>query len=126
MLTLQEKSEPLTKQLNKLKSRLGAKKNTPEGKSILRNSDKLILSRGLLYYKYQPKYHINVIKQFVVPKAYRRTIIDSCHQDTGNQGKKRTESLISDWFWWPRVHDNVNTAGVSSMGERRIELQSSP
>ena len=44
-----KKLEPWTEQLVKLKSRLGSKKNTPEGRSILQNADKLTLSRGLLY-----------------------------------------------------------------------------
>ena len=44
----EKKSEPWTEQLAKLKSRLGTKKNTPEGRSILQNTDNLTLSGGLL------------------------------------------------------------------------------
>ena len=36
-----KKSEPWTEQLVQLKSKLGPKKNTPEGRSILQNADKL-------------------------------------------------------------------------------------
>ena len=93
-----KKSEPWTEQLAKLKSRLGTKKNTPEGRSILQNADKFTLSRRLLYYRYKPKYQIEEVKCFVVPRAHRRTAIDGCHHDAGHQGKKRTESLISDQF----------------------------
>ena len=46
-----KKSEPWTEQLAKLKSRLGPKKNTPEGRSILQNADNLTLSGGLLNYR---------------------------------------------------------------------------
>ena len=91
-----KKSEPWTEQWAKLKSRLWTKKNTPEGRSILWNPDKLSLSGGLLYYRYKPKYQIENVKCFVVPRAHRRTTIDGWHHDTGHQGKKRTESLISD------------------------------
>ena len=42
-----KKNEPCTQQLARLKSRLGSGKNSPEGKSILQNADKLTLSRGL-------------------------------------------------------------------------------
>ena len=45
-----KKLEPWTEQLTKLKSGLGTKKNTPEGRSILQNADKLTLSGELLYY----------------------------------------------------------------------------
>ena len=51
-----KKSEPWMEQLAELKSRLGSKKNTSEGRSILQNADKLTLSGGLLYYRYKPKY----------------------------------------------------------------------
>ena len=34
-----KKSEPWTEQLAKLRSRLGTKKNTPEGRSMLQNAD---------------------------------------------------------------------------------------
>ena len=44
-----KKSEPWIGQLMKLKSRLGFHKNTPAGKSLLRNADKLTLFGGLLY-----------------------------------------------------------------------------
>ena len=51
-----KKSKSWTEQLVKLKSRLGPEKNTPEGRSMLWNADKLTLSGGLLYYRYKPKY----------------------------------------------------------------------
>ena len=74
-----KKSEPWMEQLVKLKSRLGSKKNTPEGRSILWNADKLTLSGGLLYYRYKPKYQIEKVKCFVVPRAPKRTTTDGCH-----------------------------------------------
>ena len=88
------KSQPWTEQLAKLKSRLGTKKNSPEGRSILQNADKLTLSGGLLYYRYKPKYQIKEVKCFVVPRAHQRTAIDGCHHDAGHQGKKRMESHL--------------------------------
>ena len=104
------KSESWREQLAKLRFRLGTKKNTPEGRSILQNADKLTLSGGLSYYRHKPKYQIEEVKCFVVPRAHRRTAIDGCHHDAGHQGKKRTENLISDQFWWPGVFEDVNRA----------------
>ena len=74
-----KKSEPWTKQLMKLKSRLGPHKNTPVGKSMLRNADQLTPCGGLLYHTYMLKYQVEKVKHFVVPKAHRRTAIDGCH-----------------------------------------------
>ena len=103
------KSQPWTEQLTKLKFRLGTKKNTPEGRSILRNTDKLTLSGGLLYYRHKPKNQIEEVKHFVIPKAHWRTAIDGCHCNAGHQGRKE-QSLISDRFWWPGVFKDVNRA----------------
>ena len=57
-----KRSEPWIGQLMKLKSRLGSHKNTPAGKSLLRNADKLTLSGGLLYYRHKPKYQLEEVK----------------------------------------------------------------
>ena len=105
-----KKSEPWIGQLTKLKSRLGSHKNTPAGKSLLRNVDKLTLSVGLLYYWHKSKYQLEEVKRLVVPWAHRRTAIDGCHWDASHQGKKRTESLILDQFWWPGVYEDVDRA----------------
>ena len=88
------KSQPWTEQLAKLKSRLGTKKNTPVGRSIPWNADKLTLSGGLLYYRYKSKYQIEEVKCFVIPRAHQRTAIDDCHHDAGHRGKKRMESHL--------------------------------
>ena len=104
------KSQPWTEQLTKLKFRLGTKRNTPEGRSIFKNADKLALSGGLLYYRHKPRYQIEEVKHFVIPKAHWKIAIDVCHHDTNHQGKKRMESLICDQFWWPGVFEDVNRA----------------
>ena len=43
-----------------------------------------------------------------MPRTHRRTTINGCHCDAGHQGKKHTESLISDQFWWPGIHKDVD------------------
>ena len=88
------KSEPWIRQLTKLKSRIRSLKNTPAGRSLLRNVDKFTLSGGLLYYQHRPKYQLKEVKCFIVPWAHRRMAIDGCHRDASHQGKKRTESHL--------------------------------
>ena len=102
-----KKSEPWTQQLLKFKPHLGSNKNTPAGKSLLRNADWLTLCGGLLYHWYMPKYQVDKVKHLVL-RAHRWTAIDGCHHDVGHQGKKRTESFISDQFWWPGVYEDVD------------------
>ena len=58
------------------------------------HADKVTLSGGLPYYRYKPKYQIEEVKCFIVPRAHRRTAIDGCHHDPGHQGKKRPESYL--------------------------------
>ena len=89
-----KKSKLWAQQLLKFKSHIGPHKNTPTGKSLLRNADWLTLCGGLLYHRYTPKYQVEEVKRFVVPRAHRRTVINGCHRDVGHQGKKRTESLV--------------------------------
>ena len=103
-----KKSELWAQQLSKFKSRLSPNKNTPTGKSLLRNADRLTLCGGLLYHRYMPKYQVDEVKSFIVLRAHRRTAIDGCHCDAGHQGKKRTESLVSDRFWWSSVYEDVD------------------
>ena len=57
-----------------------------------------------------PKYQVDKVKCFVVPRAHRRTAINGCHHDAGHQGKERMESLVSDQFWWPGVYEDVDRA----------------
>ena len=52
----------------KLKSRLGSHKNTPVGKSMLRNADQLTLCRGLLYHRYTLKYQVEEVKCLGYPR----------------------------------------------------------
>ena len=61
-----KKLEPWMEQLVKLKSRLGSKKNTLEGRSILQNADKLTPSGGLLYYRYKAKFQIEEVKHHLM------------------------------------------------------------
>ena len=89
-----KKSKLWAQQLLKFKSHLGLNKNTPTGKSLLRNADWLTLCGGLLYHRYMPKYQVDKVKHFVVLKAHRGTAIDGCHHDVGHQGKKRMESPV--------------------------------
>ena len=114
-----KKSKPWAQQLLKFKSHLGPNKNTLAGKSLLRNADQLTLCGGLLYHRYTPKYQVDKVKHFVVPRAHRRTAIDGCHHDVGHQGKKRMESLVSDQFWWLGVYKAVDWA-VKNCGQCQL------
>ena len=103
-----KKSELWAQQLLKFKCHLSLNKNTSAEKSLLRNADQLTLCGGLLYHRYMPKYQVDKVECFIVPRAHRRTAINGCHHDMGHQGKKRTESLVSDQFWWPGVYEAVD------------------
>ena len=119
-----KKSQPWTEQLAKLKSRLGVKKNTPEGRSVLWNADKFTLSGGLLYYRYKPKYQVKEVKCFIVPKAHRRTaMVATVMQATKVKREQRVSSLIDSggqesWRMSTEQSRTVDDAGFMEGGKK--------
>ena len=56
--------------LAKLKQLMGSTKETPDGRVVLRTTDKLTLSGGVQYQRHHLKDAKDIIKQFVVPCAH--------------------------------------------------------
>lgn len=65
----------------------------------------LKIIRGILYREI--KDGDNTIKQLVLPKVYRRTVLQSLHNDVGHPGRDRTLSLIRERFYWPRMTADI-------------------
>ena len=72
--------------LAQLKQLMGLAKNTPDGRAVLITADKLTLSGGVLYQSHWVEKAKDVIKQFIMPRAHHRKVIDGCHRDAGYQG----------------------------------------
>ena len=79
------KKSSWAKCLAKLKQLMGPGKETPDGRAVLRTTDKLTLSGGVLY----QRHHLTDaqdIKQFIMPCAHHLKVIDGCHRDAEHQG----------------------------------------
>ena len=75
------------------------------------NVSQFTLQKGLLYRMFQsPKVNDNkVIKQLVVPKQYRDTVMKLAHDFimSGHLGIEKTTDRVLFTFYWPGVHGDV-------------------
>ena len=55
------------------------------------------------------KNHSEQISQFVLPRNFICKVILACHDDNGHLGMERTLGLLQEWFFWPKMAENVRT-----------------
>ena len=67
------------------------------------------LKNGLLYQNAILKNHYKQISQFVLPKNFVCKVILACHDDSGHLGMERTLGLLQQWFFWPKMAEDVQT-----------------
>lgn len=80
---------------------------SPETKSLVRQWEKLSIQDGLLYRTITDSKLGQQVKQLVVPKELRPSILQSLHDSMGHQGMDRTESLIRRRFYWSGIQKDV-------------------
>ena len=76
---------------------------------LLKYRKDLFLKNGLLYQKVMLKNHSEPISQFVLPKNFICKVILACHDDNGHLGMERTLGLLQEWFFWPKMAEDVQT-----------------
>ena len=76
---------------------------------LLKYRRDLFLKNGLLYQKVMLKNHSEQISQFVLLKNFVHKVILACHDDNGHLGMERTLGLLQEWFFWPRMAEDVQT-----------------
>ena len=74
---------------------------------LLKYRKDLFLKNGLLYWKLMLKNHSEQISQFVLPKNFICKVILACHDDNGHLGMERTLGLLQEWFFWPKMAEDV-------------------
>lgn len=57
------------------------------------------IKRGLLYR--ETKDNEKTLSLLVLPKIYRKQVLQGLHEDVGHPGKERTSSLVKERFYWP-------------------------
>ena len=109
---LQEEDPVLSRVLHYVKlgekPKLGRKSSEPKDVHlILKHIQKLELIEGLAYRKIKdPKTHKQIF-QVLLPSCQKDRILESLHDSTGHQGMDRTESLVRQRCFWPRMQTDV-------------------
>ena len=87
-----------------------AKEMDSSGMQVLLKYRKDLFSKnGLLYWKVTLKNHSEPISQFVLPKNFICKVSLACHDDNGHLGMERASGLLQEWFFWPKIADDVCT-----------------
>ena len=74
---------------------------------LLRYRKDLFLKNGLLYQNMMLKNDSELISQFVLPKNFVCKVILACHDDNGHLGMERTLGLLQEWFFWPKMAEDM-------------------
>ena len=55
------------------------------------------------------KNHSEQISQFVLHITFICKVILACHDDNGHLAMERTLGLLQEWFFWPKMAEDVWT-----------------
>ena len=74
-------------------------RSNPELDRLVREFDKLVIKRGILYRK--TLVYGSEVLQIVLPGEFRAQAMKGLHDDVGHMGRARTLSLLPDRYFWP-------------------------
>ena len=78
----------------------------PEAAKYLREFDRLVVQRGVLYRHTQTE--DGERDQIVLPKKFRDRVLEGLHDDVGHPGRDKTLSLVKERFFWPRMTTDID------------------
>ena len=82
----------------------------PDEKATLGQPDSKFLEyQGLLYSIGRPDQSAAAYPRLMVPQAFRESIVNKAHQDSGHAGLVKTLSRIQEDFVWPGMRKEVTT-----------------
>ena len=80
------------------------KAETSGAKKLLKQWDRIVEKQGVLY-RSNSDNHGNKRLQLLLPDSLRDELLKGVHGQCGLQGSERTEQLLRERGWWPRLHD---------------------
>ena len=86
-----------------LRTLLGEHVSQGESQMVWRNCQNFRVLQDALYLCSMPKGENEDLLIFIVPKAHQTATLNGCHQDVGHQSNDRTQSLLQEHFWLPRM-----------------------
>ena len=85
------------------------KQDPSDLKCMLRLRKDFFMENGLLYHKAYFKVTDKQVNQFVMPQKFRKRTLQTCHEDYGHLGMDHVQILLQEWFYWPKLADDVRT-----------------
>lgn len=82
------------------------KLETREVKQLLKQWDKIVQKKGLLY-RNSSDSHGSKQLQLLLPAALCDEVLKGVHDQCGHQGAERTEQLVRERCWWPGLHGYI-------------------
>ena len=73
---------------------------------LLRQWDRLILEKDVLFRRIKDPSK-GILDQVILPAELRNKVMKCCHEGHGHQGMERTELLIRERCFWPKLHQDV-------------------
>ena len=84
------------------------KEGDPSGmRVLLKYKQDLSIKNGLLYWKVKLKNHDSIINKFILPKTHRHLATLALHDDYGHLSMEKTLALLQEWFFWPKMIEDV-------------------
>ena len=74
---------------------------------LLKYKQDFFIRNGLLYQKAKLKNHDSVINQFILPKTRIHLATLALHDDYGYLDMEKTLGLLQEWFFWPKMIEDV-------------------
>ena len=96
---------------------------TKEGKILLREFQKLVIRRGVLYRRYQEERDGKPMFQLILPEEFKHQALKGAHDDMGHLGRDKTMSVLRQRMYWPNITKDVDNHLTSC--DRCIKRKSS-
>ena len=90
---------PLQKRDALLRTCMGKRSDSEEGKALFRIRNSFTMKKGMLYVNITPKGETEGLLAFLVSSAHWHTALNGVHQDAGQQGQQRMLALAQEHFW---------------------------